>query len=192
MKSTLHTLVLGYLLLNLLLASVNALPEVSPASQSLTPQLNPDNGRHGNVVNLEKRAAPRQYNFGIGKKSYNTDIVDDEAGHDSDSYEDDMGRADQNRLAYGLSKKASAQRFAFGIGKKSSLPSIDSYGKRINENQRFQFGLGKRASRDNRFSFGLGKRENDVEEYIKRRYSFGLGKRSAQDSLQSYYSSGRR
>lgn len=187
MKSTLHFLILAYLMFNLLLAGVKALSEVPPNSptESLTPKLNSDNG-NSNLMNLEKRAAPHQYNFGIGKKSYNFDSIDDE-DIEEDSYDEgqEIKRADPNRFAFGIGKRAiPEQRFAFGIGKKSELPR-----KRLNEN-RFQFGIGKRASRDSRFAFGLGKRENDFEEYIKRRYSFGLGKRSAQDSSQSYFLSG--
>lgn len=186
MKSTLQSLILAHLVLNLVLTGVKASSEVlsNTAEESLNPRINSDN-ENTKTVNLEKRAAPHQYNFGIGKKSYNLDVFDDEAGHDveSDVEEPEIKRADQNRFAFGLGKRANTeQRFAFGLGKKSDR-----------DRNRFQFGLGKRAIKDNnRFAFGLGKREHDVEEYIKRRYSFGLGKRSAQYSLpNNHISDGR-
>jgi hypothetical protein len=153
-------------------------------TMNLSPKLNSENGNL-NTVSLEKRAARHLYNFGIGKKSDSIDTIDEDIGHEDDSFDErqETKRADRNRFAFGLGKRlysSPEQRFAFGLGKKSELPRI-GFGIGKSEN-RFQFGLGKRALRDNRFAFGLGKRENDFEEYIKRRYSFGLGKRSAQDS----------
>jgi hypothetical protein len=167
--------------MNLLLAGVKASPEVSPIAETmnLSPKLNTEIGNL-NTVSLEKRGARHLYNFGIGKKSYSIDTIDEDIGHEDDSY-DEMQEAKRDGRAFGSGKvyySSPEQRFAFGLGKRSELSRT---GKRYNEN-RFQFGLGKRALRDNRFAFGLGKRENDIEEYIKRRYSFGLGKRSAQHS----------
>lgn len=146
-----------------------AVPEVAPLSDGLIPQ-------HNSVsdltqMKLDKRAASRQYNFGIGKKfDYSQDLVEDQSQETEDSIDESKRVAPQNRFQFGLGKRAKTeQRFAFGLGKRKPYDN------------RFQFGLGKRAvPRDSRFGFGLGKR--DFEDYIKRRYSFGLGKRSPNES----------
>ncbi|XP_054164873.1 allatostatin-A-like [Oppia nitens] len=166
MKCSLNCVIVSYLLCNLLFLAVMAMPEISPGAVGLSHKLNADS--KGSIMSLEKRAKPRQYNFGIGKKSdFNDEIglLDDHLDDSEETYGSDVDKrgAEQNRFAFGL-------------------------GKRAKSDQRFQFGLGKRANqKDNRYAFGLGKRQ-DFDEYIKRRYSFGLGKRNPlQHSLQNYY-----
>ena len=164
---------------NLLLSAVMAVPEVAPLSNEVKPQSqNPDSDL--TIMKVEKRAASRQYNFGIGKKfDYNQDLIEDPNEESEDSLDEmETKRGAQNRFQFGLGKRIKPeQRFSFGLGKRKPYDN------------RFQFGLGKRAtSKDSRFSFGLGKRR-DFDEYIKRRYSFGLGKRSPTESVYSSDSS---
>lgn len=101
-------LFVAHLLLNLLLAGVFSEPRVS--ATVLQSDSRNDNDQH--FVNIEKRA-PRQYSFGLGKRS-NIDAVEDEDSFDEDNNEeaaDETKRADQNRFSFGLGKRAGEQRF---------------------------------------------------------------------------------
>lgn len=142
-----------------------------------------------------KRAAPRTYSFGLGKKSDDAfGPQDSEEWLDDVLSEDDLDkRADPMRYSFGIGKKAAGpeSRYSFGIGKKAAGPeSRYSFGIGKRAQPRYAFGLGKRPmlrygpgkKAANRFAFGLGKRDfmdsGESDDFMKRRYSFGLGKRA--------------
>lgn len=142
-KSAIRTLLVTYLVISIVSAALAA-PETSAGASSRMDEQDED-----------KRAAAKQYSFGIGKKS-------DGAWDDAQYYEEAL----EPSYGYDDGKRADPARFGFGIG------------KRVRDGQ-MRYSPFKKAA--NRFAFGLGKRyfgnPSEQDEFNKRRYSFGIGKR---------------
>ncbi|CAG2112174.1 unnamed protein product [Medioppia subpectinata] len=97
MKCSLNCLLVSYLSCSLLLTIVMAAPEVGPIDTQMGHKLHPNSN---SAVSMDKRAAPRQYNFGIGKKSdYSADVMEDNSEDSDEGYGPDYNKrgAEQSR-----------------------------------------------------------------------------------------------
>ena len=139
-----------------------------------------------------KRAAPRPYSFGLGKRAFDDDTNALTSLHPEDlefikSILIRLAKAKPNSDGLEV-KRSKPQRFAFGLGKRSEevvaqddtaadSPSVENWvspDKR--KADRYSFGLGKRSKfMSDWFGIQGPKSARNIDEF-KRRYNFGLGK----------------